>query len=224
MNTEEYTIKYQLARQIAVDIETMPDDSVLDLLPEPSIDSRLKDPEKIEKALSAAKAKQIDGMALTPLTGKVASIGYVSHVADEGFCDIGRSEKDMLDSFFKTIQGKQIITYNGKGFDLPFVFKRGIILGCEWATVKGMKEYTDRFKSERKHIDLMTEFCDFGKFEKMSNLARFILKDVNKIDFDITKIKELVQTEEGREQVAKYNIQDCVVTWRLAERMGFINV
>jgi DNA polymerase elongation subunit (family B) len=221
MNTQEYTKEYKKARQLVVDIETMPDSSVIHLLPEPAIDNRLKDPAKIALAEEASKQEQIDKMALSPLTGKIACIGYY-HGNNTGLeCDFADDEKACLDRFWNKAKDCQLITYNGKSFDIPFIFKRGIILGCEWATIKQMKNYTDRFKSEKLHIDLMTEFCDFGKFEKLDNLARFILKDKGKLDFDVTTIKDLIATEEGRVKLKEYCLQDCKITWRLAKRMGF---
>ena len=85
---EQYT-KERLEPQVVLDIETMPNEEVLSLLPEPSIDSRLKDPEKIKLAQESAREKQIEKMALSPLTGKVACIGFYGAVNDVKF---GREE------------------------------------------------------------------------------------------------------------------------------------
>jgi DNA polymerase elongation subunit (family B) len=216
-----YTKQIKESNQIAIDIETMPDKSVVGLLPEPSIDSRLKDPDKIEDAKVKAKIEQIEKMALSPLTGKIASIAYYNNEIQEVDIITDDNEIELLNNFWKKIIGKQIITYNGKSFDVPYIFKRGIIHKLEWATIRNMKQYTDRFKSESKHIDVMAEFCDFGKFEKLDNLARFILKGEQKDDFDVTKIAQMITTQEGRDKLRSYNLQDTKLTWDLAKRMGF---
>jgi len=217
MQTEDYTKKMKENNQIVIDIETYANMEVLDILPEPSIDSRLKDPEKVEAAQAEARAKQIDKMALSPLTGKIACIGFYNlDVKQVLFAD---SEKELLDTFWQFAEYKTLVTYNGKLFDVPFIFKRGIILGCEWATITNMKRFTDRYKSE-KHIDLMAEFCNFGEYEKLDTLAKFILGE-GKIDFDFKQIPELMKTPEGRLQIEEYCLRDCEITWKLAKRMGY---
>lgn len=203
-------------KQIVIDIETIPNLDVVNLLPEPKIDSRLKDPAKIEEAKKEAIQTQLDKMALSPLTGKVAYIGYVT---DTGFNGLHYNEKEMLDTVYSLMMDNQIITYNGKNFDIPFIFKRGIILGCAWASIPDMKKFTDRYAEN--HIDLMQEFCNWGEWEKLDNLARFILGE-KKVDFDVTKIAELIKTPEGLQQVADYCKKDCEIAWRLAKKLGFI--
>lgn len=217
MNTTEFTKAYQASRQLVVDIETMPNMEVEHLLPTPKIDSRLKDVEKIEAAMMDAKLEQIGKMALSPLTGKIACIGYWNDDIKE--VHFGE-ESELLDKFWQLAQGKQLITYNGKGFDLPFIFKRGMINNRPWAKIKTMKTFCDRFKSENIHLDIMVEFCDYGKFEKMDNLASFILGE-KKVEFDVTSIPELITTEEGRAKLHEYCLKDCEITWKLAKRMGY---
>ena len=219
MNTAAHTEQWKTDNdnQIVIDIETYANTEVMHLLPEPSIDSRLKDPAKVAEAKKEAKQKQADKMALSPLTGKIACIGWKSSVG-EGviFAD---NEKEILNEAYKLINGNQIITYNGKSFDIPFIFKRGIILGCEWATIKEMKLYTGRY-DDKKHIDLMAEFCNYGEYEKLDTLARFIL-GTQKIEFDFKDIPELLPTEQGRAKIAEYCAKDVQITWDLAKRMGY---
>jgi DNA polymerase elongation subunit (family B) len=214
MNTTEYTKDF--IKQIVIDIETMPNLDVVKLLPEPSIDARLKDPVKVAEAQSEAKQKQLDKMGLSPLTGKIACIGYYSD--DISLVHI-TNEAEMLNVVYDYIKNYQIITYNGKAFDVPYIFKRGIILGLPWATIPEMKKYTDKYN--QTHIDLMTEFCNWGDFEKLDNLARFILGET-KSEFDFREIPELLKTEEGKKKITDYCLQDCKLTWQLAKRMGFV--
>lgn len=215
--TSEYTKQWQEDRQLAIDIETMPNMEVVHLLPEPKISAALKDPAKIELAKIEARNEQLSKMALSPLTGKIASIGYYANNSEAFTC---YDEKEMLQDFWEITRGKQLLTFNGKGFDIPFIFKRGMILGLKWATIKEMKAYCDRYKSENIHIDIMAEFCDYNKYESMDNLARFILGE-QKIEFDVTAIPELIKTAEGKELLKKYNLKDCELTWKLAKRMGY---
>jgi DNA polymerase elongation subunit (family B) len=201
-----------------IDIETMPNPDAVKWLPEPKVDSRLKDPEKIALAKDVGREKQLDKMGLDPLTGKIACIGLYSEAGGSTLF-AGDEEKAALDMLYGLIEYKKVITYNGKPFDMPYIFKRGIILGCEWATIPNMKRYTERYKSD-KHIDLMAEFCNFGEFHSLDTLSRHILGETKK-EFDFRRISELMGSEEGREEIAEYCQQDCLLTWKLAKRMGF---
>jgi DNA polymerase elongation subunit (family B) len=218
MNATAYTQKWKSDNnnQLVIDIETMANPDAIALLPEPSIDSRLKDPAKIAEAKAEAKTKQIEKMALSPLTGKIAAIGLYGELGGEVLID---DEKAMLDAAYAAIKASQIITYNGKDFDIPYIFKRGIILGCEWATIREMKLYTKRY-DDMTHIDLMAEFCNYGEREKLDNLARFILLE-GKIEFDFREIPELLKTPEGKAKISEYCLKDCELTYKLAKRMGF---
>lgn len=215
MNTTEYTQTFK-KRQIVIDIETIPNPDIIHLLGEPTIDSRLKDPLKVAEAKAEAKAKQLGSMALSPLTGKVAAIGYYS--ADLQQCRI-TDEKEMLDVVIGYLENFEVITYNGKAFDIPFIFKRGIILGCEWATIPAMRKLTKRFEVDG-HIDLMEAFCNYGEREKLDNLGKFIL-GYGKKEFDFARIPELLKTEEGKKEISEYCLHDCKMTWELAKRMGY---
>jgi DNA polymerase elongation subunit (family B) len=83
-----------------------------------------------------------------------------------------------------------------------------------------MKLFTDRYKSGVAHIDLMVEFCNYGEYEKLDNLARFILGS-QKVEFDYREIPELLKTDEGKAKITEYCLKDCELTYKLAKRMGF---
>lgn len=55
----------------AVDIETLPDLSMVDFLPDVKPDKRLTDVCKIEKDIELKKQKQISEMALNPILQKL---------------------------------------------------------------------------------------------------------------------------------------------------------
>ncbi len=226
MNTADTTREWQAGhtpKYVVIDIETIPNPDMVKMLPEPSIDSRLKDPAKVAQAKVDAADAQLNKMALSPLTGKVACIGYYDEV--NGFTqmatlDAPDAEKSILDYFYQILKTPIIpITYNGKAFDIPFIFKRGIMLGCEWATIPEMKLYSDRYSSV--HIDIMTEFCNYGEYEKLDNLSRYIL-GYGKPEFDVTQIAVLMKTQIGCKQVSDYCLSDCEITWKLAKKMGFV--
>ena len=194
-------------KTIILDIETQADESMIDLLPEPKIDSRLKDEEKIETAINEARAKQVSEMALSPLWGKIACVGLYN-LEDDTFEFISGDEKSILEKIMPLFMKYRVVTYNGKGFDIPFIFKRAFKYNM--GKMDLLKLLTNKYKSEL-HVDIMADFCEFGKFEKLDTLARVYL-GTKKVDFDVTTIKDLVKTPKGLKQLKEYCKQDVMIT------------
>lgn len=213
MNTAVYTKELKEANQIVVDIETIAD---LSDLPDVKIDSRIKDLEKVQQAMDEARFKQIEKAALSPRTGQIACIGYFT--IEKSFVSFGEEEK-LIEDFIKLTSGKQVITFNGKSFDIPFLFKRGIKLGVKGATIPAMKSYQDRYRTD-KHIDIMSEYCGYGEYTSLNDLSRFLLGS-EKMEFNHKEIPELLKTEEGRKKIEAYCLSDCSLTYQLAKKMGF---
>lgn len=120
------------------DIETRPlPESFLrehNLLPAFDPPGNIKDPEKIEERRKAHEAKAMSDAALSPLTGEICAIGFavdnhdpeVIHVTDKV------NEKALLQVFWRQVRNTvnahgQLIGFNIKGFDLPFIYKRSWI-------------------------------------------------------------------------------------------------
>jgi DNA polymerase elongation subunit (family B) len=204
---------------IAFDIETMPNPDAIPLLPEPfPAIGNLKDPEKIAAKIAGAKQEQIDRMALSPLTGMIASAAYY-HPDKE---DVIFGEAEIIERVLHIIRkGHTLVTFNGKGFDIPFVFKRGIILGVAGYTIPAMKRLTDKYRAVH-HIDVMDEFCNFGERVSLDMCSRFILGE-KKLDCDFRLIPEMLKTLEGQTDLSAYNLQDAKLTYKLAERMGLLD-
>lgn len=199
---------------LALDIETMPNLDMLDKLPEVKPDSKLKDEDKIAADIEAKQQEQIEKMALSPMYGKIACIGLYGENLQTVLLD---DEKAMLDKLFRLIKNTPIVTWNGKNFDFDFIFKRAVYHGIK--SLKEMKFYTDKYKANL-HNDLMQEFCQFGKYEKLDDVANVFL-DMKKIDFDVKQIPELLKTEKGQEELKAYCLRDCEITYKLAKRFGY---
>ena len=137
---------------LAIDIETMPNPDMISKLPEVVADSRLKDEEKIKADIEKKKAEQIEKMALSPLYGKIACIGYYGDEIQK--VDI-EDEATMIKKFLDRINENVVVTWNGKGFDFEFIIKRGVILGV--CPLSLLEVYTNKYKSEN-HIDLMEKY------------------------------------------------------------------
>jgi DNA polymerase elongation subunit (family B) len=202
---------------ITIDIETYADLDVIDLLPVIEADSRLKDEEKIKTDIEKKKEKQIEQMALNPLYGKIACIGYYSeNIQEVDFGGDELSEKVMIENFLKRLQTSSdvIVTWNGNEFDLPFIFKRGLKYGL--CKLTDLQFYTA--KTNPKCIDLMRLFAGWNKYEKLDNVAKVLLGE-SKEEFDVKEIPELLKTQSGQELIKRYCLKDCELTYKLGELM-----
>ena len=203
---------------LAIDIETMPNPDMISKLPEVVADSRLKDEEKIKADIEKKKAEQIEKMALSPLYGKIACIGYYGD--DLIHVDIS-SEKSMLDYLMGIIISGQdvLFTWNGTGFDWDFIIKRAIILGCDNWNLLLLESI--RSRKNTMFVDLMEKWCGYGKFAKLNEIASILLDGECKDDLDVKQIPELMKTTTGKEMIRRYCLRDCELTYKLARKMGY---
>ena len=207
----------------AFDIETIPDPERLAAMPEPDAKlGNLKDPDKIAEKIARAKAKQAEDAALNPESGRVAACGFGY---SDGKCDTllltrpfdDAAEATLIGAAFAIISRHQLITFNGYAFDLPFLWKRAVILNVDPPLPLS---FINRRYSRDKAIDLMQEWVGWqtGQYAKLDTVARLLLGE-GKHEFDVTTIAELLTTDDGRKAVAAHN-QECVgVTMKLYQRL-----
>jgi DNA polymerase elongation subunit (family B) len=165
---------------IAFDIETVADPYLAhdkgfsEWIGAKKIDSRLKDPEKIE----AAKQKVRSKYGLDPLSGAIIFASFASDVklvdAEEyhhgEFDGInyykaglnGVAEAETLTAIWKIItnainRSVRIITYNGKDFDIPFLIKRSIFNKVAKPNTVSINSLTNRY-SDTNHLDVFSFF------------------------------------------------------------------
>ena len=219
---------------IALDIETVGNAEIIPMLPEPSIDSRLKDPAKIADAKAGAKQKQIDGMALDPLTARVicfAAVGLAGETVSESveivpdLTDV--AESALLQSIMRFIGTEEVrlVTWNGIGFDLPMIYKRAMILGVDPSNFGAppLTAWTKRYSADR-HYDLMQIWGGWSTEgrEKLETVAGMVLHE-KRADIPYDQMPELMKAEEGRKLIADGCLNHTRLTWRLWEKFnGFL--
>jgi DNA polymerase elongation subunit (family B) len=216
----------------AFDIETMPNSSKLDSLPEPEIKTgNLKDPAKIEEKRAEARAEQIEKMALNPLYGRICAAVFVApgmdgelEAARFAAGDDDEEEALLIADCFRVLAADcaRIVTWNGMGFDFPFLFKRALILGIPLNGVPVLAHWCKRYTTG-SHIDLMQVWGNWNTqgFEKLDNVAGLVIDD-RKIEIDFREFPELIKTEEGKQKILDYCEQDVRLTYRLFERFNGI--
>jgi len=125
------------------------------------------------------------------------------------------TEKEILGKFWDKVKTyDQIITFNGRAFDAPFLMVRSAIL-----RIKPTKDLMpNRYSSSSSHIDLLDQFTFFGAMRKKFNLhmwcRAFGIPSPKEKGITGEGIKELFR--EGRyTEIAKYCLADLYATKEL---------
>lgn len=123
------------------------------------------------------------------------------------------SEHKVLDDFCQFVGKKtpHIITYNGRGFDLPVLVNRCLKHGVPFRAYYADRDYRYRF-SELGHIDLADVLTDHGAARKptLDTLAQLIGMP-GKMEVDGSMVETMY--EQGRiEEIRTYCLHDVVQT------------
>lgn len=165
---------------LTIDLEsfrdTLPDNYMQYKIGTISAPSNYKDPEKIEKYIADAKAEAMSKLALSPLTGRVILIGlmfdkdpsltgqtsYYIGKKPVWYYPIQGDEKAILNTFWMifskyTLNEVDVVSFNGKAFDLPFIMNRTLINGLTMPRKISMQEYLNKYR-HTPHMDVYNWF------------------------------------------------------------------
>ena len=213
---------------LVLDIETLPcDEKTRDILPEISPPSRLKTEKQIsewkKKMLPKLKENQLLFTALNPNYGRIFCIGMFFFDDEKDFYKAisfhGNEEKPLLKEFWQKLKENNypyVITYNGLGFDLPFIWKRSVILAVE-----GTKEFNLRRYTTDYNYDIMAVWCnwDVRNAIKLDNLTKIL--GVESKSGSGADVYDMWQKREYK-KIAEYCMQDVFVTYQCYSRMNFL--
>lgn len=215
-------------QDLVFDIETMRNASMIDRLPALEVKAgNLKDPAKIAEKQEAAKNEQIEKMALSPLYGRICAWCAID---DDGkkyqeciTADTNTAEAELIEKAFDLLgEYGKIITYNGNGFDFPFLYRRAALLGIPPSLygLPPLAAITAKYRNEL-HVDLMQVWCGSGSYEKLDNIARALVND-QKIEIDFRDFPALIKTKKGQKQLLDYCMQDVRLTQQIWFRVNGI--
>jgi superfamily II DNA or RNA helicase len=170
---------------------------------------------------------------IDPMTGRVACYAMVG-IMDDKLAEYTESaeaatddaERALIQSIMRVLGGEDVrlVTWNGIGFDLPFIYKRALILDVYPAHFGAppLASWTKRYSTER-HYDLMQVWGGWSSqgFEKLDTVAALVLAE-RKVAIDVTTFADLMESAEGRAKMEEYCLQDTRLTWRLFEKMNKI--
>jgi DNA polymerase elongation subunit (family B) len=194
---------------------------------------------KTDEEHSSELADLKDGLGFSPLTGSIVVIGLYDLEQEKGVVyyrsrdekaeDLSegsvilkvRSEKEMLEDFWNGAKAYDtFVTFNGRGFDVPFLLLRSAILGV--APTRDLMDgrYLYQQKSA-KHIDLADQLSFYGAVFRKASLhlyCRAFGIESPKVG-GVTGDDVSALFREGKyETIARYNVRDIVATAQLYKK------
>ncbi len=172
-----------------------------------------------------------EGLGFSPLTGEIVAIGLydlerergVVYYQGEGekeseegrFVLMPRTEKEMLGSFWEGAKSYDtFVTFNGRGFDVPFLNLRSAIHGIRPAhdLLEGRYLYQQKYA---KHIDLQDQMTFYGAMYRRPSLHLFCrafgIESPKAEGVAGDDVADLYKEKRFRE-IAAYNARDVIAT------------
>lgn len=127
--------------------------------------------------------------------------------------DAERDEQNVLEDFARFIDRERphLVTFNGRGFDLPVLANRCLRHGVAFGAYYAERDYRYRF-SDVGHIDLADVLSDHGasRMPRLDSMAKLIGLP-GKLDTDGSMVEQM--HGDGRiEEIRAYCLQDVVQT------------
>ena len=192
---------------------------------------------------ASAKADDLDfelqkieeGFSLSPLTAEVVCIGMLNPETDKGmvYYQSGKERKEfeesnikfssmpeaeILKNFWEQVKFyDEFITFNGRGFDIPFLMIRSAIHKVKPTKNLLSNRYLNSQFSGAKHIDLQDQFQFYGATwgKRGYNLHMFCqafgIKSPKNAGVSGSHVKEMFDQGEY-ERIARYNVDDLRAT------------
>jgi predicted PolB exonuclease-like 3'-5' exonuclease len=217
---------------ISIDIESIPNLDLIGSLPEPEVAlGNTKDPEKIKAKIEEAKKEQIDKMGLNPFFARVCSFATWGDIEEN--CGFKVIDQDISDAseinlithalhFFCAgpTTSPVIITWNGHNFDIPFLFKRAMLLQMDLPSGLCGMSYFCRKYQHASHIDLMQELCGWNGHLKLDTASKMILGESKADHADFSKFIDIIKSGDGDSEIGVYNLKDAELTWNIYKRVS----
>lgn len=179
-----------------------------------------------------------EGLGFSPLTGKIVAVGVLDHEKNQGavyYQSDGETaeteengikfkpacEKEMLENFRRVAQNYQeFISFNGRGFDVPFLMVRSAIHRLVPTKDLMSNRYLNSQKFDSKHVDLLDQLTFYGAVRRRGNLhlwcRAFGIESPKSLGVTGDDVGKLFKEKRFLE-IAKYNTGDLTATQRLYE-------
>ena len=229
-----------MMRTLVFDIETIGEEwDALDETTQHMLTRWIDRTVKNDEEHAAQLADLQDGLGFSPLTGSIVAIGLHDLEQEKGVvyyrrkdasnADLSegnatlkvRSEKEMLEDFWAGAKAYDtFVTFNGRGFDVPFLLLRSAILGVQPTRDMMDGRYLYQQKGA-KHIDLADQLSFYGAVFRKASLhlycRAFGIESPKAAGVTGDDVSALFR--EGKcEEIARYNVRDIVATAELYKK------
>jgi predicted PolB exonuclease-like 3'-5' exonuclease len=225
---------------LIIDIETVGENfDALDKTTQEVLTRWIKKESDSEEEYKVALEDLKNGLGFSPLTGEIVTIGVLDLEKDQGavyFQSPGEkienfeedgvkfrslSEKEMLENLWQGVSRYQnFVTFNGRGFDIPFLMIRSAINKVKPTKNLLSNRYLNLQRNEAKHIDLLDQLIFYGAVWKKGNLHLYC----RAFGIESPKANGVTGDDVGRlfkekrfVDIAKYNVGDLRATKALYE-------
>jgi predicted PolB exonuclease-like 3'-5' exonuclease len=133
----------------------------------------------------------------------------------------GHDEKELLEDFGRMLSGQPLsiilCAHNGKEFDLPYICRRMLINGV---TFPPHLQITGKKPWEIPHLDTMElwKFGDYKNYTSLSLLTAIFNIPTSKDDIDGSQVGHVYWVENALERICTYCQKDVVATAQLIRR------
>lgn len=179
-------------------------------------------------------AFDIETTGLNPSEDVVRSIAVCSHAATVVWENA--NERELLDDFHHWLTSRTpgtLISWNGSGFDIPFLMSRAAATGSPLGRILVARTVPSRSPQYGPlaghdggyilaaagwdHIDAMLPWRDISQRDGLRYNLKAVARrnNIDVIEVDRTAIADLSAAE-----LAAYNVSDVAATLTLAERLG----
>ncbi len=224
--------------KLIFDIETIGEDwESFDEATKEALTGWIKKDAYSEEAYENALLNLKNGLGFSPYTGEIVAIGVLELESNKGavyyqapgedFEDFeaegikfkARTEKEMLEAFWQgAIEYSEFVTFNGRGFDVPFLMIRSAVHGIVPTKDLMSNRYLSSQKFNATHYDLMDLLSFYGavmRRPKLHLVCRSLgIKSPKSDGVDGEEVAPLFKAKEYQ-KIAQYNVGDLRATREL---------
>ena len=229
------------AQKLIFDIETVGEEfDELDPATQENLTRWIRQESDNEEEYKVALENLKQGLGFSPLTGQVVAIGMLDYYKNEGavyYQAPGQknadttedgvtfkqmTEENLLRKFWEVAKQYQVfITFNGRGFDVPFLMTRSAIHGIRPSKDLMRGRYLYQHNPDALHIDLMEQLTFYGATRRKGSLhlwsRAFGIESPKAGGVTGDDVGPLFKKKKYLD-IAKYNVRDIRATRALFEK------
>jgi DNA polymerase elongation subunit (family B) len=216
--------QYDLHNLMVIDIETVPQYSSFDQVPDHF--QKLWDSKTQYQRKEATPDEFYDRAGIWAEFGKIIciSVGIFTSGKNVGLrvkSFASHDEKELLEQFSTLLSGQPpsliLCAHNGKEFDFPYICRRMLVNGLR---IPSQLEIAGKKPWEVNHLDTMElwKFGDYKSYTSLSLLAAIFNIPTPKDDIDGSMVGHVYWVEDQLDRIAIYCQKDVVATAQLLRR------